>query len=270
MIDSARLSPAESRPGAAFELEGATHVHVEEALRRLEKALQTMQLGVTITDVAGRIVYTNAADAGMHGYSVQELIGKDVGIFSLPEERHPLTQEQLRSVTTWQRESLNIRKDGSVFPVRLLSDVVVSADGEPIGVVTTCEDITERKAAEDRLREAYEELDQRVLERTSELSEANARLREEIAERQRTEEERIALEDQLRQAQKMEALGRLTGGIAHDFGNLLTVMLANAELAARTLPTEYEHILDELEVLQGAGRKARDLVRKLLGFSREQ
>ncbi|MGD2136236.1 MAG: PAS domain S-box protein, partial [Gemmatimonadales bacterium] len=117
-------------------------------LHHLEKALQTMQLGVTITDVDGTIVYVNPADAHLHGYAVDELLGQDVGIFSPPSRRAPLHLDQLRELTSWKRESVNVRKDGSTFPVQLLSDVVRGPDDEPIGVVTTCEDITERRAAE--------------------------------------------------------------------------------------------------------------------------
>jgi PAS domain S-box-containing protein len=255
---------------ARIDHEAIGRERAEEALRQLEKALETMQLGVTVTDTGGKIVYTNPADAEMHGYTVEELIGQDVGIFTVPEERHRLSRPELKGLSSWQRDSINLRKDGSRFPVRLLSDVVRDANGDPLGVVTTCEDITERKEAEGVLKQAYDELDKRVLERTTELSEANIRLRREMAERQRSQEERLELESQLRQAQKMEALGRLTGGIAHDFNNLLTVMLANAELVGHSLPPEYQHLLEELDQLQSAGRKARDLVKKLLGFARQE
>jgi PAS domain-containing protein len=61
-----------------------------ETLRRLEKALETMQLGVVITDVPGRIVYANPADARMHGFTVDELIGQDIGIYAPPGTRNQL------------------------------------------------------------------------------------------------------------------------------------------------------------------------------------
>ena len=166
---------------ARLDHEGVERERAEEALRQLEKALETMQLGVTVTDIDGKIVYTNPADAELHGYTVEELIGQDVGIFTVSEERQRLSMPQLKGLSSWQRDSANVRKDGSRFPVRLLSDVVRDADGDPVGVVTTCEDITERKEAEGVLEQAYDELDQRVLERTTELSEANARLRKEMA-----------------------------------------------------------------------------------------
>jgi PAS domain S-box-containing protein len=80
--------------------------------------------------------------------------------------------------------------------------------------------------------------------------------------------ERRELEAQLRQAQKMEAVGQLTGGIAHDFNNLLTVILANAEIVARSLPHELPHLRADLDQLIGAARRGAAMVKKLLGFSR--
>ncbi len=129
----------------------------EEALLRFQKAVETMQIGVTITDVEGTILYTNPADARMHGYAVNELIGKNAGVFSpsqLPRQTVPA--EELALMTSWRRETINARKDGSVFSVHLMSDVVTNSKGEVLGIVSTCEDITERKEAEEALRESEE------------------------------------------------------------------------------------------------------------------
>jgi two-component system, cell cycle sensor histidine kinase and response regulator CckA len=82
--------------------------------------------------------------------------------------------------------------------------------------------------------------------------------------------ERRQLEEQLRQAQKMEAVGRLTGGIAHDFNNLLTVILANADLVAATLPDGRDDLRADLDDLREAGRRGAAMVRKLLAFSRTE
>ncbi len=82
--------------------------------------------------------------------------------------------------------------------------------------------------------------------------------------------ERRVLEAQLRQAQKMEAIGQLTGGIAHDFNNVLTVILANADLVASSLPRELTQVRADLEDIQGAARRGTTLIRKLLGFSRRE
>ena len=131
-----------------------TRKQVENAFRQMEKAVGTMQLGVTITDLDGRIVYANPADATMHGYEVNELIGQDVRVFAPPGRAKPMSREQIESMRTWRRDSYNQRKDGSVFPVHLMSDVVRDASGETIGIVTTAEDITHRQRAERALRES--------------------------------------------------------------------------------------------------------------------
>jgi two-component system cell cycle sensor histidine kinase/response regulator CckA len=100
--------------------------------------------------------------------------------------------------------------------------VVRNPEGDRVGRVMTCEDVTERRV----------------------------------------------LEAQLRQAQKMEAVGQLTGGIAHDFKNLLTVIQANADLAHSSLAPEQGDLRDDLDELRSAARRGADMIQKLLGFSR--
>ncbi len=77
-----------------------------------------------------------------------------------------------------------------------------------------------------------------------------------------------ALEEQLRQLQKMEAIGTLAGGIAHDFNNILSVILGYAELAKEDAPVAAK-ITDYLDKVLMAGYRARDLVRQILTFSRQ-
>lgn len=107
------------------------------------------------------------------------------------------------------------------------------------------------------------QLEAAVEERTVELAEANSALRNEMSER-------IAAEAQLRQAQKMEAVGQLTGGIAHDFNNMLAVVVGGLELAQRWLPDEPDKAKRHLaNALDGANRAA-DLTRRLLAFARSE
>jgi PAS domain S-box-containing protein len=82
--------------------------------------------------------------------------------------------------------------------------------------------------------------------------------------------EQRALEAQLRQAQKMEAVGQLTGGIAHDFNNLLTVILANADILDRGFPGDRPDLREDLAELRKAAQRGGDMIRKLLGFSRRE
>jgi signal transduction histidine kinase/ActR/RegA family two-component response regulator len=106
-------------------------------------------------------------------------------------------------------------------------------------------------------------LEQAVAERTRELRDANARLIREAAERAVTEE-------QLRQAQKMEAVGQLTGGIAHDFNNMLAVVVGGLDLARRSLTREVDEAARHIDnALEGANRAAT-LTRRLLTFARAE
>ncbi|MBI5640095.1 MAG: PAS domain S-box protein [Nitrospirae bacterium] len=130
----------------------------EKELLALKKAVETMQIGVTITDTEGRILYTNPAEAHMHGFSVKELSNKEVRILAPSGLWKNRTIESMKEIKSWRRESVNVRKDGSVFPVQLMSDVVKSEDDYPVGIVTTCEDITERKASEEQIRRHLQHL----------------------------------------------------------------------------------------------------------------
>lgn len=98
------------------------------------------------------------------------------------------------------------------------------------------------------------------------LSKINAQLEREIIERKHAEEERLKLEQQIQQSQRMESLGILAGGIAHDFNNLLTSILGHADLAIREVSPESQISNHISEVLNGAHRAA-ELTNQMLAFS---
>jgi two-component system, cell cycle sensor histidine kinase and response regulator CckA len=90
-----------------------------------------------------------------------------------------------------------------------------------------------------------------------------------LTSRKRTEAQRSALEAQLREAHKMQALGTMAGGIAHDFNNIVGAILGNVELA-KTDSMQHPQLLESLLEIEKAGRRARDLVRQILTFSRNE
>ncbi|MGA2107312.1 MAG: PAS domain S-box protein [Syntrophorhabdales bacterium] len=127
--------------------------------------------------------------------------------------------------------------------------------------ITTGADITNIKKAQQVLKEAYDVLELRVKERTTELQQAYDKL---VAE----EKGRQQLEAQLRQARKMEALGTLSGGIAHDFNNILAAIIGFSEIAIERIPAE-SGVQRQLKRVLEAGMRGRDLVKRMLTFSRQ-
>lgn len=117
-----------------------------------------------------------------------------------------------------------------------------------------------RKYNEDQLRKYHEHLEAMVMERTAELE-------AEIAEHKRTEAERVAMESQLRQSQKMESIAMLAGGIAHDFNNILTSIIGFAQIALEDAD-QGSALEDDLNEILTAGTRAKDLVKQILTISR--
>ncbi|MBN1882847.1 MAG: PAS domain S-box protein [Deltaproteobacteria bacterium] len=159
----------------------------QDELTALMKAVESSRMGVTITDLSGVIIYTNPADAAMHGWNRRELLGKESRIFGARESWHKMDLDYIRTMKGKIRETVNVRKDGSHFHVRLNSDIVKNDRGEPMFVVCTCEDITERKIHEEEMRNSRENLERLIQERTLELVSANRHLESEIRDRIHTE-----------------------------------------------------------------------------------
>jgi len=160
----------------------------------------------------------------------------------------PLEVQSLTSVITTFINSLETR----------VLDRTVQLESEVIA----------RRAAEEALREANDQLELRVEERTRDLTSSLERLETEEQGRKRAEAERKDMEGQLLQSQKMEAIGHLAGGVAHDFNNLLMVIHGYTELLAEHAAGDAraeqasKHVLD-------AAERATGLTRQLLTFSRK-
>jgi PAS domain S-box-containing protein len=101
------------------------------------------------------------------------------------------------------------------------------------------------------------------------LGEKNYSCGLDLTERKRAEKEKAQLESQLNQSQKMESVGQLAGGVAHDFNNMLGVILGHAELAQRQI-NQNEPVYKNLEEIRKAAQRSADIARQLLAFARKQ
>jgi len=127
--------------------------------------------------------------------------------------------------------------------------------------------IKELKETDIRLRKAQEELEKRVQERTAELSKANIDLKQEIKVRERGERERYRLEMQLAHSHKMEAIGTLAGGVAHDLNNILSATVSYPDLILMDLP-ENSPLRTPILTIQKSGKRAAAIVNDLLTLAR--
>ncbi|NVI97968.1 response regulator [Myxococcus sp. AM009] len=139
--------------------------------------------------------------------------------------------------------------------VDLVYQPIIEQDGSVSGIFVQGHDITEQKHAQDELRQYKDHLEELVRERTRALEESEA--------------ERRQAEAALRQAQKMEAVGKLTGGVAHDFNNLLQVIGGNLQLLSRDVGDNAQ-AQRRLTTAVGAVERGARLASQLLAFARRQ
>ncbi|MGO9738579.1 MAG: PAS domain S-box protein [Desulfomonilaceae bacterium] len=230
--------------GPVGELVGSVHIcrditerkRAENTLReseeRFSRFFRSSPIGTSITSLSdGQIVDINDAYLDLSGYTRVELAGQD----TLRLEIWANPEDRLK----WQK---TLEEQGRIqgFETRFrkksgeIRDVLVSA--EVIGVAGQ----------------------QYILS-----------LVYDITERKRAEEQRKKLEEQLVQAQKMESIGRLAGGVAHDFNNMLGVIIGQAELALKMCASN-DKLQHNLEEIINAGLRSADLTRQLLAFARKQ
>jgi PAS domain S-box-containing protein len=192
---------------------------------------------IYMLDPTGVVVSWNAGAERFKGYTAAEILGKNFERFYEEADRKSgLPKRALETAARegkFEAEGWRVRKDGRRFWAHVVIDAIRGPAGELLGFAKITRDLTERKQAEEaRL----------ALERT-----------------------RAAL----LQTQKVEAIGKLTGGVAHDFNNLLTVVLGSLDLLRRRLPDD-PHIMRLLDnAVQGAQRGAM-LTQRMLAFARRQ
>jgi PAS domain S-box-containing protein len=214
----------------------------EESLARLherhELLLNSIDEGVLGVNLEGRHIFVNPAAARMLGYHQEELLGlvnhhtwhhSRPDGSPYPEEECPINRARREGKSHHADNDVFWRKDGTCFPVEYVSNPI-REKGRVVGATITFTDISDRR---------------------------------------RAEEQTERLQAQLLQARKMQAVGTLAGGVAHDFNNILTAILGNLELAMlKSEPTAPNR--KYLANIQQVTERAVDLVGQLLLFSRKR
>ena len=128
-----------------------------EALR-LAAAVNSLKSAVTITDMERNIAYVNPAHKNTFGYEPEELVGNPSGILFSINDPSGISEKIYDAIVAigWEGERISIRKDGEVFPSYEKISLVKDKDGNPLGVVSIIDEITERKRLEQALKESEE------------------------------------------------------------------------------------------------------------------
>ena len=197
----------------------------EEIVQRQAAVIDQMTEGVFITNLEGKIVYSNPAHERMFGYAKEDVLGKTPTFLSA-DPNFESRRQAIMSIprhTPIEVEVRARRADGSELLTSASGRGLKNAGGEYVGRVFLVRDITELRTKE----------------------------------------------QQLRQSQKMEAVGQLTGGIAHDFNNLLGILLLNLQLIEGRIGADDVSKNLAARSLRAVDRGAR-LVQQMLAFSRRQ
>ncbi len=191
-------------------------------------------LGAAVLDCDGNVERINPALERTLGYPSVVWTGVPFSTFSHPDdvaaERERFAQLMASVEEYYQREQRYRRQDGSLLWGRVTVSVIRAHDGKPKGALMVLEDVTARRQAESDLR---------------------------------------ASEEKLRRSQKMEAVGQLVAGVAHNFNNLLTVTTGYAELLLERHGAD-EHDRSDIGEIRKASERGTVLTRQLMAFSRKQ
>jgi len=224
---------------------------IHEGEEQLRIALAAGRLGAWTLDVPSRTLEASDHCKGNFGRGPEDPFGYDDLLASVhPADRDAMedaVRVSLEAGTDYDVEYRAIWPDGSLHWIEVRGRPEFDRFGQPMRMAGVSHEVSERRQAEDALRDFAAEMERRVEERTREREIAVA---------------------QLHEAQKLETLGQLTGGVAHDFNNLLTPVIGGLDLL------RHLHGDDRSQRLIGgalqASERARTLVSRLLAFARRQ
>jgi PAS domain S-box-containing protein len=198
----------------------------ENSLARFKYAVDQGTEGFALHDEFGNFTYLNSAQLAMYGFDAAEVLGQSWKLFYSKQQADEIENihfPKLIDDGKWRGELVGRKKDGTAFDVEVSLTLLIDTHGAPAGLVCNCQDITQRKIAEQSLRHLH----------------------------------------------KMDAVGQLTGGVAHDFNNILAVIIGNLDLLRdRTLENSEDFDLVQRAII--AAEKGSSLTNRLLAFSRNQ
>ena len=214
-------------------------------------------------DLDGIVTSWNAGAQRLFGYRAEEMIGQSITRIIPPDRRQEETnilQRVRRGEPVTHFDTVRIGRDNRPIDVSLTISPIKNAKGNVIGASKIARDITQRRRIEDQRDEFSHELEKKVAERTAELEQTHRALLEDL-------EERKKLEDQLRQAQKMESMGTLATGIAHDLNNILNIIQGYTSVLSHGVDSD--QLGESVSVITETTKRASDLVQQLLTLARK-
>jgi PAS domain S-box-containing protein len=239
---------------------------IREREDKLRRVLDQLFAFVGVLTLDGEVDYANRAPLDAAGLQLADVAGKpfwDAPWWSYDAE----VQARLKLAIEAARAGELVRYDVPVMlghaPVTIDFQLAPLRDssGAITGLIPSGTIIEERVQAQRALRALADDLEITVARRTAALHAANAQLKEEIAQRE-------AAQDALIRSQKMEAMGRLVAGVAHDFNNILAAVLSGLSLIGRRL--DDPEALKLVDMSTNAAMRGTGLVKQLLAFARQQ
>ena len=262
--DTGRLFQDQWR-GAASQLKALAYAARQSDWQRGNvEALQYAfeQRGKTLTEIGLRTTYAQkmTALARFHQAGKSQDLRRITALLDIViRAENTRLQERSLAVTRAGDRTESVGRTSRLLGLVLLVCVLFAAWFANVAI----NERMKARSQADAEGERADRLDAAVRARTAELSDAYERLQQESAER-------ATAEDNLRQLQKMEAVGQLTGGIAHDFNNLLQIVTGNLDLMLRSLPPEDVRMRRMATNAAAGATRAATLTQRLLAFSRRQ